>query len=56
MDIKQETAFWDTIKAFEELGILKYVMIIGSWAEYLFPQLFTTEFYPNIRTKDVDFF
>jgi len=56
MDIKQETAFWETIKAFEELGILKFVMIIGSWAEYLFPQLFTTEFYPNIRTKDVDFF
>ena len=38
METKQEAAFWETIKAFDELGILKYVMIIGSWAEYLYPQ------------------
>ena len=32
------------------------VMIIGSWAEYFYPLLFKTDFIPNIRTRDVDFF
>lgn len=31
-------------------------MIIGSWAEYLFPSLFETDFMPNLKTRDVDFF
>ncbi len=31
-------------------------IIIGSWTEYLYPQLFETDFMPNIRTRDVDFF
>lgn len=56
MDQRQEDAFWDTIKALDELGILQHVMVIGSWAEYLFPPLFETNFVPNIRTRDVDFF
>ena len=48
MEIRQEEAFWDTIKALDELDILKHVMVIGSWAEYLFPPLFNTDFIPNI--------
>lgn len=56
MEKSQEDAFWDTIKAFDELNILENIMIIGSWAEYLFPPLFDTDFIPNIRTRDVDFF
>ncbi|MFI3171691.1 MAG: GSU2403 family nucleotidyltransferase fold protein [Eubacteriales bacterium] len=56
MEKRQEEAFWDTIKVFDELGILEHIMIIGSWAEYLFPPLFDTDFIPNIRTRDVDFF
>ena len=27
----------------------------GSWAEYLYTDLFKTDFYPNLRTRDVDF-
>lgn len=27
----QEEVFWTTIKAFNELGILSNIMIIGSW-------------------------
>lgn len=53
---EQEEAFWLTIKAFKEIGLLQHVMIIGSWAEYLFPPLFETEFIPNLKTRDVDFF
>ena len=56
MTKEQESAFWDTIKAFKELGILQNIMIIGSWAEYLYTDLFKTDFYPNLRTRDVDFF
>ena len=52
----QEEAFWQTIKAFDEIGLLQHVMIIGSWAEYLYPSLFTTDFIPNLKTRDVDFF
>ncbi len=53
---EQEEAFWLTIKAFKEIGLLKHVMVIGSWAEYFFPQLFETDFIPNLKTRDVDFF
>ena len=56
MTKEQETAFWQTIKAFDEIGLLKHVMIIGSWAEYLYPPLFKTDFIPNLKTRDVDFF
>ena len=53
---EQEEAFWLTIKAFKEIGLLQHVMIIGSWAEYLYPPLFETDFLPNLKTRDVDFF
>ncbi len=56
MTKEQENAFWQTIKAFDDLGILANIMIIGSWAEYLYPSLFDSDFYPNLRTRDVDFF
>lgn len=52
----QEDAFWLTIKAFKEIGLLQHVMIIGSWAEYLYSSLFETDFMPNLRTRDVDIF
>lgn len=56
MKKEQVEAFWLTIKAFKEIGLLQHVMIIGSWAEYLYPPLFETDFMPNIKTRDVDFF
>lgn len=56
MNKGQEQAFWDTIKVLQELDVLSHVMLIGSWAEYLYPSLFETEFEPNIRTRDIDFF
>ncbi len=56
MTKEQENAFWQTINAFDEIGLLRYVMIIGSWAEYFYPALFETDFAANLRTRDVDFF
>jgi len=31
------------IKAFKDIGLLQHVMVIGSWAEYLYPSLFETD-------------
>ena len=56
MNKEQEQAFWDTIKVLHDLDILPHIMLIGSWAEYLFSGMFETEFDPNIRTRDIDFF
>ena len=56
MTKEQENAFWQTINAFAEIGLLRYVMIIGSWAEYFYSALFSTDFTANLRTRDVDFF
>ena len=56
MNREQEQAFWDTIKVLHNLDVLPHIMLIGSWAEYLFSGLFETEFDPNIRTRDIDFF
>lgn len=56
MNREQEQAFWDTIKVLHDLDVLPHIMLIGSWAEYLFSGLFETEFDPNIRTRDIDFF
>lgn len=56
MNKEQEQAFWDTIKVLHDLDILPHIMLIGSWAEYLFSSMFETEFDPNIRTRDIDFF
>lgn len=53
---EQENAFWQTIKVFKEIGLLQHVMIIGSWAEYFYPSLFKTDFIPNFKTRDIDFF
>ncbi len=55
MNKEQQQAFWDTIKTLHELDILPYIMLIGSWAESLYPYLFDSEFEPNIRTRDIDF-
>lgn len=55
MDIRQENAFWETIKIFDDEGLLPYIMIIGSWAEYIYSYYFKTDFMPSLRTRDVDF-
>jgi len=56
MKNEQQQAFWDTINVLDELNILPFIMLIGSWVEFLYPHLFDSEFEPNIRTRDIDFF
>ena len=52
---EQRLAFWDIIEVFKQEGVLPYVMLIGSWAEYIYQFHFKSDFKPNLRTRDVDF-
>jgi len=55
MDIEQEKEFWNIIEAFKAEGLLRYVMLIGSWAEYIYQDCIKSGFKANLRTTDVDF-
>ena len=55
MDKQQEEIFWETINTFDKAGLLRYVMLIGSWAEYIYSYYFTSNFTPSLRTTDLDF-
>jgi hypothetical protein len=50
----QKLAFWDLLNALDEVGMLSHVMVIGSWAEFLFSFYYDSGYSPNIRTLDVD--
>ncbi|KUO74401.1 MAG: hypothetical protein APF77_03980 [Clostridia bacterium BRH_c25] len=52
---KQRQLFWDTIKAFNDIGILSYVVVIGSWAEHIYELAYFQDFEANLRTRDIDF-
>jgi len=52
---EQQVAFWDMIDVFDKEGLLPYVMLIGSWAEYIYAYYFKSDFTPNLKTRDVDF-
>jgi hypothetical protein len=34
----QRGAFWNVINTFHAAGALEYVIVIGSWAEYLYQE------------------
>lgn len=48
--------FEEILKGLDDNGILDHVVVVGSWALYLYTEYFTsTDYYPVIRTRDVDF-
>jgi len=51
----QQQAFRDIIDVFNKEGVLPYVMLIGSWAEYIYQSCLIPGFRANLRTSDVDF-
>lgn len=52
----QEHEFARFIKLLDGCGCLDYVMLVGSWAEYLYRELGVLKgFDPSIRTLDIDF-
>jgi len=50
----QKQAFHELIEVLHELGLLSHLMVVGSWAEYLYTLYYDAEYVPNIRTLDVD--
>ena len=56
MENEQYKEFWNFIKLLHENDLLEYVIVVGSWAEYLFAQSGLLKgFESNLRTLDVDF-
>lgn len=54
MNSPREDIFWDLIDVLDKSGFLRNIMVIGSWAEYLYANYFEDNFLPNIRTHDID--
>ena len=53
--MNQKTVFWETIEIFENQGVLEHIMLIGSWAEYVYQESqYLENFRANLRTHDVD--
>jgi len=55
MIAEQESVFWEIIETFDEQTLLQYVMLIGSWAEYIYQHYYNSDYTANLRTRDVDF-
>ena len=53
---EQEHELDTFLRVLDEAGCLEHVILIGSWAEYMFAHAnILPGFSPNIRTRDVDF-
>jgi hypothetical protein len=48
--------FWETIKILKKNNVLEHVVLIGSWAEYIYEVSdYLKDFKANLKTKDIDF-
>ena len=48
--------FWETIKILYKNKVLEHVVLIGSWAEYIYEtSSYLKDFEGNLKTKDIDF-
>lgn len=55
-DINYENEFLKFLSCMKESGCLDYVILIGSWAEYIYQHAkILPEYEANFRTKDIDF-
>lgn len=53
-DSIQYRGFWKFIKLLYDHGLLEHVVVIGSWAEYLYAQSgMLPGFSANLRTLDI---
>ena len=55
MEVEQEREFWNIMETFKSEGLLPHLMLIGSWAEYIYQDCIKAGFKANLRTTDVDF-
>ncbi len=53
-DIKR--VFWETIRILDKNKILEYIVLVGSWAEYIYEiSGYLKGFEANLKTRDIDF-
>jgi len=53
---QQQKEFWEIINAFQKNNILNHVILIGSWAEYIYEHSgYLNNFKSNLKTTDIDF-
>ena len=53
---KIKRAFWETIKVLNKNEVLEHVVLIGSWAEYIYEESgLLKNFESNLKTRDIDF-
>ncbi|EGW37078.1 GSU2403 family nucleotidyltransferase fold protein [Desulfosporosinus sp. OT] len=50
----EKDIFRNIICILGDLGILEHLLLIGSWAEYLYEITYFEDFQANLRTRDVD--
>ena len=57
MNTLQQKEFLRFIKLLSDNDVLKDVVLIGSWAEFLYKEagILSSEYIPNIKTMDIDF-
>jgi hypothetical protein len=56
MKSSQYEGFWKFIKLLDDNDLLEHIILIGSWAEYLYAQsCILPGFKANLRTLDIDF-
>lgn len=56
MEKKTYNLCLEVLKRFDEAGILKHIILIGSWCIYFYKEYFKSKFYSTyIRTRDIDF-
>lgn len=56
MENAQYKDFWAFLRLLADNDLLKHVVVIGSWAEYLYAQAgVLPDFEANLRTLDIDF-
>lgn len=56
MENAQYKDFWSFLRLLADNDLLKHVVVIGSWAEYLYAQAgVLPDFEANLRTLDIDF-
>lgn len=56
MSPEQQKAFTKVLDLVEEAGCISHVIVVGSWAEFLYKEAgILPGFQPNIKTMDIDF-
>lgn len=55
MESSQKQTFWQTIALFHDVGVLDHIVVVGSWAEYLYQESGVIPgFRSSFRTQDFD--